>query len=147
MNSITPNCLDPVHRPYVLIIDDDEDDLQMLSSSLALQGVKTMAFTSGVKAIFYLQLIADTSELPLLVISDYNMPGMNGQQVLSAIRTNNATKDIPLVMFTTCIPPVIKKNPLHAGAFNWYEKPFTYRDFTAQVGIFKDLAYSFMPTN
>jgi CheY-like chemotaxis protein len=147
MKSIIPDCMLHGQRPYVLIIDDDDDDLQMLSSSLELQGVKTISFNSGEKAIYYLQLISDTSDLPVLVISDYNMPGMNGQQILVAIKTNTATKDIPVVMFTTSIPPVIKKNHLHPGAFNWYVKPFSYLDFTKQVGIFKALAYSFMPTN
>ena len=147
MKSITPNAMLPEPWPYILLIDDDEDDLEMLSSSLEGLGVKTRSFESGEKALFYLQLISDTAKLPVMVILDYNMPGMNGQQILISIKTNNVTKDIPVVMYSTCIPFFTKKAQLDLGALNCYIKPFSYIDFTTQVGIFKDLAYSFMPTN
>jgi len=146
MESNTPNCTQARH-PYVIIIDDDHDDREMLSASLELLGINTKSFDSGEKALFYLQLVTDSSELPILIISDYNMPRMNGQQVLMSIKTNNATKDIPVVLFSTHMPRFVKKPAIHLGALKCYTKPASYLEFNTQVGIFKDLAYSLMPAN
>lgn len=135
-----------VPHPFILLIDDDEDDLEILSSSLKQLGIKTKTFISGVKAAYYIQLLADTSELPALIIVDYNMPGMNGQQFLDSIKGNHATKDIPVVVYSTSISHLTKKTLIDKGAFSCYVKPFTYSDFITQVGIFKDLAWSFSTT-
>jgi CheY-like chemotaxis protein len=130
-------------HPYIVLIDDDEDDLEMLSASLEMLGLKTKSFISGEKAAYYLQLIADTSELPALVIVDYNMPGKNGQQVLDLIKSCQATKDIPVVIYSTSISHLFKQTLIDKGAFNCYVKPYAYADFNEQVGIFKELAWSF----
>lgn len=145
MEHTTQNCI-PEQHPYVIIIDDDQDDREILSASLELLGIYTKSFDSGVKALSYLHLVTDSSELPTLIISDYNMPCMNGQQVLLSIKTNNATKNIPVVMFSTHLPQFVKKNHLALGALRCFNKPNSYLEFNAQVGVFKDLAYSLMET-
>ena len=132
-------------HPYIVLIDDDEDDLQMLSASLEKQGVETKTFSSGEKAAYYLQLIADSSELPGLIIVDYNMPGKNGRQVLDLIKSCQATKDIPVVIYSTSISHLFKQTLIDKGAFNCYEKPVAYSEFNMQVEIFKELAWSYSP--
>lgn len=130
-------------HPYIVLIDDDEDDLQMLSASLEKQGVATKTFASGERAAYYLQLIADSSDLPGLIILDYNMPGKNGRQVMDLIKSRPATRDIPVVIYSTSISQQFKQTLIEKGALNCYEKPVAYSDFITQVEIFKELAWTY----
>ena len=127
----------------VLLIDDDGDDLEIMSASLALQGIRTKCFDSGEKALSYLKLIEDVTDRPVLIILDYNMPKVNGQETLVLLKNNKDIKDIPVVMYSTSISTVLKKNFLDLGAYGSFIKPHSYRGIQVQTGIFKDLVHSF----
>ena len=131
--------------PFVLLIDDDEDDLELLSSSLELAGVNTKSFDSGNKAVFYLSFIADVTEFPSLIISDFNMPGMNGEEVLSFVKSNKATQSIPVVILSTGMSPSLKNTLSEHGALGCFAKPLSYSEEKRQVELFKNLACSQMP--
>lgn len=131
-------------KPYILLIDDDKDDLEMLSSGLEKKGMKVKTFDSAAKALFYLTLTSGNSELPLLIIMDYDMPKKNGQQVLSLIKGNGDTKDIPVVIYSTSMPDLLKKQLSNAGALDCFSKPWTCQEFNTQIEIFQELAFSFI---
>jgi DNA-binding response OmpR family regulator len=128
-------------QPYIILIDDDEDDLETLSSSLQLAGVRVKTFDSGKKALSYLNLMIE--ELPSLIILDYNMPRINGQQVLILLKGHHNTMNIPVVMYSTSISLVFKKVLLQLGALDCFVKPTSHSEFKSQVALFKDLASSF----
>jgi CheY-like chemotaxis protein len=130
-------------QPYVVLIDDDEDDLEMFSSGLENKGIKVKTFDTPTKALFYLTLMSGNGELPSLIIMDYNMPKKNGQQVLSLIKDNADTKDIPIVIYSTSMPDLLKKQLSEAGALDCFSKPWTHQEFNTQVEIFQELTYSF----
>jgi response regulator RpfG family c-di-GMP phosphodiesterase len=130
--------------PYILLIDDDHDDNEMLSAALEQQGLKTRSFESGEKACFFLRLISDTSDLPVLIILDYNMPKINGQQILKFIKSNKDTGRIPVLVYSTHMSPVFRKVLLDSGASECFMKPWSYPEFIIQVQKFKELAFSFI---
>jgi CheY-like chemotaxis protein len=130
-------------KPYILLIDDDEDDLELLSSSLELSGLLIKVFNAGDKAITYLD--SKTQALPALIILDYNMPRINGEQVLRLLKSNEYTKNIPVIMYSTAISPIFKQAVLNLGAHACYTKPFSYSEFKTQVSLFKSLAFSSPP--
>jgi CheY-like chemotaxis protein len=130
-------------EPYILLIDDDEDDLEMFSSELGKKGIKVKSFQSSSKALFYLTLMSGNMQLPSLIIMDYNMPKRNGQQVLLLIKDNSDTKNIPVVMYSTGMSELLKCQLLDAGALDCFNKPWTRQELNTQVGIFRELAYSF----
>jgi CheY-like chemotaxis protein len=136
----TKNMIEP--QPYILIIDDDEDDLEMFSSGLKKKGIKVKTFDSSTKALFYLTLMSDSKDLPSLIIMDYNMPKKNGHQVLSLIKDNGDTKDIPVVMYSTSMPDLLRTQLSNAGALGCFSKPWNTKELNTQVEIFQDLAYS-----
>lgn len=129
---------------YILLVDDDEDDLEMLSSELRQKGIMVKPFKSSEKALFFLTLMSGNDELPLLIIMDYNMPKKNGLQVLLSIKGNTATKDIPVMIYSTSISDALRMQLSEAGAFNCFDKSWTCQEFRAQVEKFQTLAYSLM---
>ena len=132
-------------RPYVMLIDDDEDDLELMSSSLELAGIRIKNFNSGIKALFYLSLLSSDMDLPSLIIMDYNMPKSNGQQILLLLKSRKELENIPVVMYSTLFSDDHKKKLYDLGALHCFIKPWAFRDFIQQVDIFRNLAYSLHP--
>jgi CheY-like chemotaxis protein len=128
------------HRPYVVLIDDDEDDSDLLSSSLELLGLGVKAFASGYQALYYLDHNAGGAKQPSLIILDYNMPGLNGQQVLQRLKSRAHTKAIPVVMYSTSISTALEQTAAEWGALACFTKPFTMLEFKGQIQLFKDWA-------
>lgn len=127
--------------PYMVLIDDDEDDLEMFSSKLENKGIKVKTFTSSAKALFYLTLMSDNMELPSLIIMDYNMPKRNGLDVLLLIKDNADTRDIPVVIHSTSIPDLLREQLSDAGALDCLDKPWNYKELDSQVQKFQELFF------
>ena len=88
---------------YILLIDDDEDDLEMISAGLELKGLNVKTFDSSAKALSYLTLLSTHSNLPSLIILDINMPKLNGFELRNKVFTDKQlqSKCIPYLFFTT----------------------------------------------
>jgi CheY-like chemotaxis protein len=80
----------------------------------------------------------------VLIITDYNMPKKNGLEVLQIIKANKETKNIPVVMYSTSMPLILKTKLLNAGAFDCFSKPWNHDAFIGQVGKFGQLSSSFI---
>jgi CheY-like chemotaxis protein len=137
----------PEPRPYILLIDDDSDDLEMFSSELEKKGLRVKTFDSSTNALFYLKLMFDIQQLPSLIIMDYNMPKRNGYQVLQLIKDNKDTKNIPVVMYSTSMSAILKTQLGDAGALHCFNKPWTTKELYNQVQIFHELASSITNKN
>lgn len=138
----TPIVGDP---PYIIMIDDDEDDLELFSSELIVKGVKVKTFDSSTQALNYLTNICEIEDFPSLIITDYNMPKKNGYEILQLLKNNLRTRNIPVVILSTSLTEFSKLQLSKAGAFNCFTKPWIYLEVTKQATIFKNLAYSFKP--
>lgn len=124
--------------PQLLLIDDDMDDLEMLSAALEKLGVRTKSCSSGDKALVYLKLMTDTAELPVLIISDFNMPKLDGGQLLNKLKSNLDFSDIPVLMYSTGLSDVCEQALIGFGAESCHTKPFRYAEFISKVQLFKD---------
>jgi CheY-like chemotaxis protein len=86
----------------ILIVEDDQDDCELIQSALKEIGVKNeqRCFTNGSEAFTYLQT---TSEKAFLILSDINMPQLNGFDLKKKINANDKLKKqgIPFVFLTT----------------------------------------------
>jgi len=130
--------------PYILMIDDDGDDLEMFSSGLEKKGIQVKTFDSSIKALFYLTLMSGNMELPSLIIMDYNMPNKNGHQVLLQLKNNADTKDIPVIMYSSSLSDDLREQLSRAGALDCFDKPWTFQELITQVERFRELAFSFI---
>ncbi len=82
-------------RPNVLLVDDDPQALEVVGALLEANGCTTLRAQRGADA-----LAAAALHRPDLVILDLLMPGMSGFEVIAALRADDATADIPVVILT-----------------------------------------------
>ncbi|WP_029319142.1 response regulator [Butyrivibrio sp. AE3004] len=80
---------------HILLVDDDEDMLKIVSRWLERGGYEVSAVTSGRAA-----LNSISEKAPDIILLDYGMPDMDGPATLNAIRENDSSKNIP-VLFRT----------------------------------------------
>lgn len=68
-----------------------------------------------------------------LILSDWNMPVMNGFELLKAVKSNSAYKHIPVIMLTTEAEKGNINKAIQAGAANYLLKPFNTEDLVKKV--------------
>lgn len=103
----------------VLTIDDSAAVRQMVSFTLEPEGYEVVEAENGADGLEKLR-----SARPALVITDLNMPVMNGLEFITQARGDAAGSGIPIVMLTTESAPEMKAKGKEAGATGWLNKPF-----------------------
>ena len=109
----------------VWIADDDEAIRLVLEESLSSSGFETMTFSSGEELIKELE-----NTKPDLVITDVQMPGMLGYDILKHI--NNNFEDLPVIVMTAFADMQAAIESFGGGAFEYIPKPF---DLEAAIEI------------
>ena len=87
----------------ILCVDDDSDDLQLLNETLCdtYKDFEIVEAHNGRQALDLLQQLKNSGQHPSLIILNINMPVLNGKETLSIIKTDEAFRSIPVVVFTT----------------------------------------------
>lgn len=103
----------------ILIVDDSESVRMIARLALREQGYDVVEATNGVEALKQLE-----AERVHLVISDVNMPEMDGITLLKQIKASARHKFTPIIMLTTEAGQDKKDEGRAAGAKAWITKPF-----------------------
>lgn len=87
----------------ILLVEDDADDRYIMHLAFAeLQySDQIKVFNSGEEIFAYLRNLPHKSLYPALLVLDYNMPGMNGGEVLMRLKMDEGLHTIPVVMYST----------------------------------------------
>lgn len=104
---------------HVLTVDDSVSLRKLVANTLATAGHQVMEASNGAEA---LDLIKTRNFN--LIISDLNMPVMDGLTFIKQVRVIGAYKFIPILVLTTEMDPAKKKIAKDAGATGWLVKPF-----------------------
>lgn len=113
----------------VLVVDDEEDMLWMLQRNLnkGMSQVEILAASSGEEALAIL-----SDKKVDLVITDINMPGMNGLDLL--IEVNNRYPDTGVIIMTAYPSNTFEREAMMGGSLRFVEKPFDIKDMREIVG-------------
>jgi two-component system, chemotaxis family, chemotaxis protein CheY len=111
----------------ILTVDDSASVRQMVRFTLADAGYTVIEAVDGRDALT--RLTAPVN----LVITDLNMPNLDGIGLIRSLRANPACKGIPIVMLTTESQDSRKQEGKAAGATGWIVKPFTTQQLLAVV--------------
>jgi len=102
----------------ILIADDSSSMRSMISFTLTDAGYEVASAVDGEDALKH--LTADTK----LLITDLNMPKLNGIELIKKIRSGTVNRFVPIIMLTTESENTKKDEGKKAGATAWIVKPF-----------------------
>lgn len=120
--------LSPPLRGNILVVDDNPDNLRLLSQILAERGHKVRAVLSGARALAAVQ-----STLPDLILLDVLMPEMNGYQLCQQLKADEQTRDIPVIFISALDAIEDKIRAFSVGGVDYVNKPFQADEVLARV--------------
>ncbi len=105
--------------PLIVVADDDQDILNLVSKRLAKRGYHVVTATDGQQA---LELIR--ARRPAAAILDWMMPVLQGPEVCSRIKGDPSTEEVPVVLLTAKVSDVDIEKGFRVGADDYITKPF-----------------------
>ena len=110
----------------VMIVEDEKDTVELLRYNLQKEGYQTVTAQNGVEAITALQ-----THSPDLMLLDIMLPGLNGWEVCSALRSKGIK--IPIVMLTALSTKDDQIKGLTIGADDYLTKPFSIKELMLRI--------------
>lgn len=104
----------------VLIVDDERRITGAIEATLKPEGLRTIVAHNGEEALEWL----GTTKVDL-ILSDVNMPGMSGLELVSALKDNSVSAAIPVVLITAQAGRMDRMAGIEAGAVEYLVKPFS----------------------
>ncbi len=102
----------------IMTVDDSASVRQMVGFTLKNEGYNVVEASDGKDALAKLKGKID------MIVTDLNMPNMDGIELIRNVRANPSYKFIPIVMLTTESQASKKQEGKSAGATGWIVKPF-----------------------
>ena len=116
-------------RVRILVADDDEDVLMLVTATLERAGYAITQARDGAEA---LKLAAEMH--PVLCVLDVMMPELDGIEVTRHLRAGNShPAELKIVLLTASVQDQHRATGLAAGADDFVRKPFSPRDLVARV--------------
>jgi two-component system phosphate regulon response regulator PhoB len=117
-----------VAKETILIVDNEQDILELLSYNLQREGYRVVPAESGEAAID-----SAVSLRPELIVLDLMLPGIDGVEVCRRLRSDARVKDIPIIMLTAKSEDSDIISGLEVGADDYVTKPFSPKVLIARI--------------
>jgi DNA-binding response OmpR family regulator len=114
--------------PLVLVADDDDDILSLVTFRLERWGYRVLQAVDGAQA---LDLARERK--PDLAVLDVMMPRLTGLEVARALREDESTRELPVILLTARVQDSDVQAGLEAGATCYVRKPFSPRELWERV--------------
>lgn len=115
-------------KATILIVEDSAVQAELLCNDLEEAGYKVIAASDGAEG-----LAMARSNHPVAVVSDINMPVMDGYALCKAIRGDAALKNTPVILLTMLSDPQDVIRGLEAGADAYFTKPYNVPALSARI--------------
>ena len=112
----------------ILIVDDNPNNLAVISEALIDTGLEIAVATSGENA-----LKQSTYDPPNLILLDIKMSGLDGFVTCEKLKQNPLTHDIPVIFMTALHDPADKIKGFNLGAVDYITKPFQQEEVIARI--------------
>jgi eukaryotic-like serine/threonine-protein kinase len=119
---------DPRPKARVLVVDDVEDNRDLLTRRLRRKGFEAVAAADGPTAL----RLVDEQDFDVVIL-DWMMPGMNGLEVLEAIRRSLGKTELPVLMATAKTESDAVVEALNLGANDYVSKPIDFPILVARI--------------
>ncbi|MBD2741733.1 response regulator [Coleofasciculus sp. FACHB-1120] len=114
--------------PLVLAVDDDEDNLLLLSYVLEPLNCSIITAVDGHTAFEKAR-----TEQPSLILLDIMLPDLDGLQIVRQLREDSHTRTIPVIAVTALARPEDRERILAAGCNDYISKPYLLEDLEAVI--------------
>ncbi|AUT01497.1 hybrid sensor histidine kinase/response regulator [Nostoc sp. CENA543] len=122
--------IDSLEQGVILIVDDTPINLEMLFDVLANAGYTVLVAEDGESALARAEYAP-----PDLILLDILMPGIDGFETCHRLKSNELTKDIPVIFMTALSETGEKVKGLSLGAVDYITKPLQHEEVLARVNI------------
>jgi two-component system, OmpR family, alkaline phosphatase synthesis response regulator PhoP len=112
----------------ILIIDDEQDVIKLLSYRLKIYGYTTISSSNG-----KLGINKAKKEIPHLIILDIMMPELDGFEVAKELKSKTETKDIPVVFLTASNASNIPRKVAKISGATLFYKPYNHKKLIATI--------------
>ncbi len=112
----------------VLVIDDEENIIDLITLGLKYEGFEVEAASDGEEGI-----AAAQRTNPVFIILDWMLPDMDGLEVCRHLRTNPTTQEIPILLLTAKDEVGSRVEGLNTGADDYLTKPFSFEELVARM--------------
>lgn len=126
--------INPANNRTIIFGEDDIDDIDFLKETFSVldNSFDLLFIDKGRKLLAMLEALAD-NELPCLLVLDYNMPELNGAEILEHLKLNDRYNSIPKIIWSTSGSDTYKNKCLELGAVDYVIKPDNVKDFVETV--------------
>lgn len=118
-------------KPYRVLVVDDIPVFRKLMEGIVANSIKGVEILSAGNGEEALSVIA--SDHVDLVVTDYNMPGMSGGDLLKALRHESLSRHVPVLVFTTEASSALRADVLSYDCVRWVEKSPHRAEFAQAV--------------
>jgi chemotaxis protein histidine kinase CheA/CheY-like chemotaxis protein len=115
-------------RPVALVVDDSLSARRSLAQFVGDMGMEVYTAKDGFEAIQIIQ-----QRIPTVILVDLEMPRMNGLELTSHLRSNDETKDIPIIMITSRATEKHKSMAARVGVNTYLNKPWTDEELLTSI--------------
>lgn len=112
----------------VLVVEDTADDSQLVSTVLQHSGIVVQTAINGREALNVLENFQ-----PNCIITDLNMPVMDGWELLESVRSTPELEHIPMFAVTAYYSSELATDALKAGFHGFFAKPINPRSFVSTL--------------
>lgn len=115
-------------KAHILVVDDTPGNLKLLTQLLSKEGYKVRVAPNGKLALKSVEATP-----PDLILLDINMPDMDGYAVCQALKSNEQTREIPVIFISALDEPLNKVNAFSVGGIDYIAKPFEPLEVQARI--------------
>lgn len=113
----------------ILIVENDEDEQEFVKEAFEESGLfEVTGMAENGDALIDL-INAGNCDLPDIILSDLNMHGKNGYDVLQYMKSNTSFHHIPVIIMSTSLTDNVVKKCMDMGAHQYMVKPDTFKDY------------------
>lgn len=114
--------------PTILLVEDNENNSDFLRRRLQRKGYVVLPAYDGEEGYALAE-----SEMPDLILMDISLPGMDGWQVTRLLKTNKATRHIPIIVLTAHALVGDRAKAFAAGCADYQTKPVDFARLTKKI--------------
>lgn len=115
-------------KEFILIVDDNPQNLQVLGNLLTENGFKIGFACNGSQVLDFIK-----NKLPDLILLDVMMPGMNGYEVCEKLKADKRYRHIPIIFLTAKTETENIVKGFQVGGVDYIAKPFITEELLARV--------------